>query len=93
MKECYATPGHGLVNSIITLKEKNKGSRIICCHTPILLNNSVLDYAVSPVEIGICLEATTVRRAQLTASLLRPQKRREQKTPERDLVWGINTSD
>lgn len=66
------TPEHGLVNSIITLKDKNKGIRIIYCRTPILINNSMLDYAVSPVEMGICLKAMAAQRGWLTASQLRP---------------------
>lgn len=81
IQERYTTPRHRLGNSIFTLKDKNKGSRIICCHTPILINNSVLDYAVSPVEIGICLEAMTERRVQLTTSLLRPVEAAGAETP------------
>lgn len=87
-KERCATPGHRLVNSIITLKDKNKGSRIICCHTPILINNSVLHYAVSPVEIGICLEAPTVRRVRLAASLLRPMQAAAAETPSNRFPLG-----
>ncbi len=71
-KACSETPQYGLVNSFITLKDGNKGTGIICCHTPILINNSILDCAISPVEIGICLKAMMAHRIWLTASQLRP---------------------
>lgn len=64
-RKCKArseTPKYGLVNFIITLKDRNKGTRIICCHTPILINNSILDCALSPVEIRICLKAMMAHR-------------------------------
>lgn len=64
------TPGYGLVNSIITLKVRNKGNRIICCHTPILINNSILDCAISPVKIRICLKAVIAHRIGLAPSQL-----------------------
>lgn len=69
---CSETPEHGLVDSIITLKDENKGTRIICCHTPILINNSMLECAVSPVKIRICLKAMMARGVWLAASQLRP---------------------
>lgn len=71
-KACSETPHYRLANSIITLKDGNKGTRIICCHTPILINNSILDCAISAVEIRICLKATMARWIWLSASQLRP---------------------
>lgn len=76
-KACSETPEYRLVNSIITLKDGNKGTRIICCHTHILINNSILVCAISPVEIGICLKAMMPHRIWLTASQLRPVKSKQ----------------
>ena len=70
-KACSETQ-YRLVNTVITLKDGNKGTGIICCHTPILINNSILDCAVSPVEIRICLKAMMAHRVWLNASQLRP---------------------
>lgn len=50
-KTCSGTPEYRLLNSTVTLKDGIKGTRIICCHTPILINNSILDFALSPVGI------------------------------------------
>lgn len=66
-KPSSETSAYGPVNSAITLKDGNKGTRIICCHRPILINNSILDCAVSPVRIGICLKETMAQRLQRTA--------------------------
>lgn len=61
-KPSSETSAYGPVNSAITLKDKNKGTRIICCHRPILINYSMLDCAVSPVRIGVCLKEMMAQR-------------------------------
>lgn len=90
-KPSSETSAYGPVNSAITLKDRNKGTRIICCHRPILINYSMLDCAVSPGRIGICLKEMMAQRLWRTAFQCSRPKQNKLKYVGKKGMHGLNT--